>query len=119
MLSRLKSLREIGSQGNVTTSRRSQSKRTERDFFVGRPGGLPLGIYARLGKRPTGKAGTGRPASVRLPRGFHTVFYITGQPMYQPRFPIPSILNQAFEQTMREEMQRRIQEEIVLGKGVR
>lgn len=112
VLSRLKSLREVGSTQNVTNSARSQAKRSDRDFFVGRPGGLPLGIYARVGRRPKG-------GSVNLPRGFHTVFYLTSRPAYQPQFPIPSILNTAFEQSFTRELQAGLAAELQLGKGLR
>ena len=112
VLSRLKSLREVGSTQNVTGSRRSQAKRSDRDYFVGRPGGLPLGIYARLGKRPKG-------GPVKLPRGFHTVFYLTRQPMVPAIFPIPTILGQSYQQSFSREIQERIQAELLLGKGIR
>ena len=112
MLSRLKSLREAGSTQNLTGSSRSQGKRSDRDYFVGRPGGLPLGIYARLGKRP-------KTGSLNLPRGFHTAFYLTRQPMVPAKFPIPTILGDAYQQTFSREIQQRIQAELLLGKGVR
>jgi hypothetical protein len=118
VLSRLKSLREVGSTQNVTGSARSQGKRSDRDFFVGRPGGLPLGIYARMGRRPKGRAG-GRPATIMLPRGFHTVFYLTGRPNYRAQFPIPSILNSAFERSFTRELQAGLSAELQLGRGLR
>ena len=88
MLSRLKALGEQGYTANASRSARSQSKRSQRDFFVGRPNGLPLGIYARVGKRPKGGG---------LPRGFHTVFYVTRQPQYRATFPVQKILDSTFK----------------------
>lgn len=90
VLSRLKALGEQGYTANVSRSARSQTKRSSRDYFIGRPGGLPLGIYARLGKRP--KSGG-------LPRGFHTAFYVTRQPHYRQSFLIQKILNSTFNNT--------------------
>ena len=87
VLSRLKGLREQGVTQNVSGSQRSQRKRRQSDFFVGEPGGLPRGIYARVGARPR---------SGGLPRGFHTVFYITRQPRYQAVFPVQQILSRKF-----------------------
>ena len=92
VLSRLKAFNTAGATQNVSRAAASQAKRQQRDYFLGRPGGLPEGIYARVGRRP--KRGG-------LPRGFHTVFYITGQPNYKPTFPIPSILNDAYERTFK------------------
>ena len=121
VLSRVKSLREVGSTQNVTGSRRSQAKRSDRDYFVGRPGGLPAGIQARLGKRPDKwrPGGPGRPPTTKLPRGFHTVFYLTSQPMVPAIFPIPTILGDTYRQSFSQEIQKRIQAELLLGKGVR
>jgi len=87
VLSRLGGLREQGSAGNVSASSRSQRKRRQSDYFVGEPGGLPRGIYARVGLRPRNGG---------LARGFHTVFYITRQPRYQATFPVQRILSQKF-----------------------
>ena len=87
VLSRLGGLREQGSLGNVSTSSRSQRKRRQSDYFVGEPGGLPRGIYARVGPRPRNGG---------LARGFHTVFYITRQPRYQATFPVQQILSKKF-----------------------
>ena len=87
VLSRLGGLREQGSLGNVSGARRSQRKRRQADFFVGEPGGLPRGIYARVGPRPRNGG---------LARGFHTVFYITRQPRYQATFPVQQILSKKF-----------------------
>lgn len=87
VLSRLSGLREQGSVGNVSGARRSQRKRRQSDFFVGTPGGLPRGIYARVGPRPRNGG---------LARGFHTVFYITRQPRYQATFPVQQILSKKF-----------------------
>jgi hypothetical protein len=93
VLSRLKALGEQGYSGNASGAQRSQAKRGNRDYFLGRPGGLPAGIQARLGKRPKGNpGGKGRPVTSNLPRGFHTVFYITRQPKYRETFPVPMIL---------------------------
>jgi hypothetical protein len=87
VLSRLKGLREQGATQNVSGSRRSQRKRRQSDFFVGTPGGLPRGIYARVGSRSR---------SGGMARGFHTVFYITRQPRYQQTFPVQQILSKKF-----------------------
>lgn len=87
VLSRLGGLREQGSLGNVSGARRSQRKRRQADYFVGEPGGLPRGIYARVGPRPRNGG---------LARGFHTVFYITRQPRYQATFPVRQILSKKF-----------------------
>ena len=89
VLSRLKGLREQGVTQNVSGSQRSQRKRRQSDYFVGTPGGLPRGIYARVGQRPRNGG---------LARGFHTVFYITRQPRYEQRFPVQQILSQKFAQ---------------------
>lgn len=104
VLSRLKALGEQGYSGNVSGSSRSQGKRSARDYFLGAPGGLPRGIQARLGKRPKGTGGPGsakggRPVTSNLPRGFHTVFYITRQPRYDSRFPVQTILSNTFSNT--------------------
>lgn len=90
VLSRLKSFGQQGYTANVSGAARSQAKRRQRDYFVGRPGNLPLGIYARLGKKP--KSGG-------LPRGFHTVFYVTRQPRYEATFPVQKILSSTFNNT--------------------
>jgi hypothetical protein len=95
VLSRLKALGEQGYTGNVSGARRSQAKRGNRDYFAGTPGTLPLGIYARLGKKPKGN-GKGRPITSNLPRGFHTVFYVTQQPRYQMNFPVQTILDTSY-----------------------
>lgn len=104
VLSRLKALGQQGYTGNVSSSRRSQSKRSSRDYFVGRPGNFPLGIQARVGRRPKGTGGIGsekggRPVTSNLPRGFHTVFYVTNAPIYRPTFPIEKILKSTFANT--------------------
>lgn len=104
VLSRLKSLRDIGSTGNASGSKRSTGKRAQRDYFTGRPGDLPFGIYARLGRKPRGTGGTspkgGRPMTVGLPRGFHTVFNVVRRaPKYQATFPADRILRKTFEST--------------------
>lgn len=89
VLSRLKGLRETGYLGNVSPAPRSQRKRRQSDYFVGTPGGLPRGIYARVGPRPRNGG---------LARGFHTVFYITRQPRYKPTFPVQQILAEKFNE---------------------
>ena len=104
VLSRLKALGEQGYTANVSGSNRSQVKRSQRDYFAGQPGSLPLGIYARLGKKPKGTGGPGsvkggRPITSDLRRGFHTVFYVTRQPLYKPTFPVPKILDNTFRNT--------------------
>jgi len=89
ILSRIGGLREQGATQNVSGSRRSQRKRNQSDFFVGTPGGLPRGIYARVGSR----SANGGP-----PRGFHTIFHFTRQPRYKPQFPVRQILSQKFDE---------------------
>ena len=107
VLSRLKSLREAGSTGNVTGSKRSQGKRSQRDYFTGRPGNLPFGIYARIGRKPKGNSAEGRPMTVGLPRGFHTVFYVTRQaPRYRVSFQADKILAGAFTTNYQSELAR-------------
>ena len=87
MLSRLKALGQQGYLGNVSSSRRSQRKRQDRDYFIGRPGGRLLGVYLRVG--PGGPRGG-------APRGFDTMFYITRQPQYRMTFPIQQIIEDAY-----------------------
>jgi len=103
VLSRLKALGQQGYTANVSGSQRSQSKRSQRDYFVGRPGGLPLGIYARLGKRPKGGG---------LPRGFHTVFYVTRQPRYEATFPIQKILDNTYRNTFGPHLRAALEREL-------
>jgi hypothetical protein len=87
LISRLKGFTEQGSTQN--SSGRSQRKRRQSDYFVGEPGGLPRGIYARLGPKPRNGG---------LARGFHTVFYITRQPRYREQFPVKTILFNKFSE---------------------
>lgn len=110
VVSRLRGFGQQGYTANVSRSARSQAKRRERDYFVGRPGGLPLGVYARLGKRP---------ANGGLARGFHTVFYITRQPQYRATFPIRQILSDGFEQAWPRELRQAFSAEVAskLGRG--
>lgn len=91
ILSRLKAL-EFGS---ASTSRRSRRKGAQQDYFIGEPGGLPRGIYARVGPKPSG-SGRGRPVTSNLSRGFHTVFNITRQPRYRSSFPVRDIVRTEF-----------------------
>lgn len=97
VLSRLKALGEQGYTGNVSRSGRSQRKRAQLDYFVGRPGGLPRGIYARVGRKK---------------RGFHTVFYITRQPTYQATFPIDKILINTWQSNFPVQMRKAIEAEL-------
>lgn len=103
VLSRLKALGGSGQgyDGSATGSRRSRARRSQSDFFIGRPGGLPAGIQARVGPLPKGTGGVGserggRPITSNLRRGFHTVFYITRQPSYSARFPVAQIIEKEF-----------------------
>jgi hypothetical protein len=89
ILSRIGGLREQGATQNVSVAPRSQRKRRESDFFVGTPGGLPRGIYARVGPRPRNGG---------MARGFHTIFHITRQPRYEPQFPVRDILAKKFSE---------------------
>lgn len=115
VLSRLKSLREAGYTANVSKSRRSQSKRSQGDYFTGQPGGLPYGIYARLGKKPKGTGGPGgkggRGITSNLPRGFHTVFNVVRQaPKYNATFPADRILGRTFASTYASKLERLLDE---------
>ncbi len=103
VLSRLKAFGQQGYTANVSGAKRSQSKRSQRDYFVGTPGGLPLGIYARLGKRPKGGG---------LPRGFHTAFYVTRQPRYQPTFPVQKILDSTYRNTFGPHLRSALEREL-------
>lgn len=110
VLSRLKALGQQGYLGNVSGSARSQAKKRARDYFIGRPGGLPLGIYARVGTRPKYKKGG--QSTTGLPTGFHTVFYITTQPQYRLIFPISRILSDEFAAKWPTELRRLVDEEL-------
>jgi hypothetical protein len=103
MLSRLKAFGQQGYTANASSSKRSQSKRSQRDYFVGRPGGLPLGIYARLGKRPKGGG---------IPRGFHTAFYVTHRPMYRPTFPVQKILDNTYRNSFGPHLRSALEREL-------
>lgn len=103
VLSRLKALGGAGQgyTGSATSSTRSRGRRAQADYFIAAPGGLPRGIQARVGPRPKGTGGKsspqgGRPVTSNLPRGFHTVFYITKQPHYRATFPVPRIIESTF-----------------------
>lgn len=114
VLSRLKALGEQGYSGNVSGAPGSQSKRSARDYFIGAPGNLPRGIQARVGPRPKGNGGRGsikggRPVTSNLPRGFHTVFYITRTPTYRAVFPIQKILQGTFANTFNANLQSSLQ----------
>lgn len=97
VLSRLKALGQQGYTANISGARRSQAKRSKRDYFVGRPGGLPLGIYARVGKQS---------------RGFHTVFYVTRQPQYRATFPVQKILTGTFDNTIGKDLRNALEREM-------
>ena len=72
----LRVLRQVGLTSNRAAGTRSR-------FFVGKPGGLPLGIYARVGRNKS---------------GFHTIFTLhTRAPQYQARFPVSDILQKEFD----------------------
>ena len=119
VLSRLRALGEQGYSGNTSRSSRSQARRSGQDYFLGRPGGIKQGIQARVGPRPSDGAASsgatirgrdakgrftkgakkpGRPRTANLPRGFHTVFYITPKPRYQATFPVRSIIQSKFNE---------------------
>lgn len=117
VLSRLKALGEQGYSGNVSGASRSQSKRSARDYFLGAPGGLPRGIQARVGRKPKGTGGRGsakggRPVTSNLPRGFHTVFYITRQPTYTGKFPVQSILGNTFNNNFGKQLRAALEREL-------
>lgn len=86
LLSILKAFGEQGYQANIA----SDAPQIKRKYFIGTPGGLPRGIYARVGRKK---------------RGFHTVFYITRQPKYSPTFPIADILNAAYAKSWKTQLQ--------------
>jgi len=98
VLSRLGAMTVQGSTQNVNkASGRSNSKRSTRDYFAANISGH-YGIMARVGRRPKGNpGGRGRPVTSNLPRGYHTVFYVTRQPRYEARFPIETILNSYYQ----------------------
>jgi hypothetical protein len=117
VLSRLRAFGEQGYSANRSGSARSQARRTGQDYFLGGPGGLKPGIQARVGPRPSDGASSsgtqrrdskgrftkkakkpGRPRTSNLPRGFHTVFYITPKPRYQATFPVRSIIQSKFNE---------------------
>jgi hypothetical protein len=79
MVQVLSQLRGFGEQGYSA----NRSSGTRSTYFIGEPGGLPRGIYARVGR---GK------------RGFHTVFNITRQPRYEATFPVSQMLQDKFTQ---------------------
>lgn len=108
VLSRIGALSTSGSDGNATQSARSRAARGRRDYFIGQPGGLPRGIYVRVGARPKG-SGVGRPVTVGSPRGFHTAFYITRQPNYQQQFPVQQIIASKFGERFPSIFERLIQ----------
>ncbi len=117
VLSRLKAFNEAGFKANVSKSKRSSKKRTKEDYFLGAPGAGgysgygDLGIQARVGSRPKGNpGGRGRPVTSNLPRGFHTVFYITEQPQYDARFNLPKIVWHSFSNNYNKEWKKQIAE---------
>lgn len=99
VLSRLKALGQQGYTANVSQSARSQSKRSQADYFVGKPGGRRGHIYARVGPKPKGNpGGIGRPMTTGLKRGFHMVFAVTDKrPSYALQFDTRQILEKTFE----------------------
>jgi len=117
VLSRLKALGEQGYSGNVSGASSSQGKRSARDYFIGAPGGLPRGIQARVGRKPKGTGGRGsakggRPVTSNLPRGFHTVFYITRQPTYTGKFPVQAILRNTFNNNFGSQLRAALEREL-------
>jgi hypothetical protein len=120
LISRLKGYGEgQGFTANASGSTRSNRKRSDRDYFVGMPGGLQRGIYARLGKLPKGRkpGEVGRPITSNLRRGYHTVFYLTRAPIYRSTFPISDILNQSYQRAWKVEIQRAVAEELATRSG--
>jgi hypothetical protein len=103
VISRLKGFGEQGYTANASGSARSQSKRRQADYFIGTPGGLPRGIYARLGAKPR---------SGGLARGFHTVFYITRRPTYTGRFPVQTILNKTYSNNFGKQFRMALEAEL-------
>ena len=113
VLSRLKALGEQGYTGNVSKA----SNRAARDYFIGSPGGLRRGIQARVGRKPKGTGGRGsakggRPITSNLPRGFHTVFYITRRPTYKATFPAIKILIRTFQNNYSKQFKIAFEKEI-------
>jgi hypothetical protein len=104
VLSRLGAMREAGSMSNRTGSPRSSAKRREADYFVAEINGTRA-IWARKGKR-----------------GIVPVFFfLRAAPTYTPRFPVPRILTDAFDNAFRVEFERAVEQELAyqLRKGGR
>jgi len=98
LLSRLGALETSGYQGNVNRkNHHSNIKRSDLDYFAANIRGH-YGIMTRVGDKPSKwqAGGRGRPPTVFLKRGFHTVFNVVGQPHYHSTFPVIPILQDAF-----------------------
>ena len=118
VISRLKGYNVSGFSSNASGSKRSKRKRSSLDFFTGTPGGLPYGIYGRVGKKPKGTGGRGsirggRPVTTGLQRGFHTVFYVTDSaPQYNQTFPVEDIAAGTFTGTFRKNFFKALDKEL-------
>lgn len=96
ILSRLKAMREIGSQSNATGSARSRAKQRRITFFVADVNGN-RGIWSRqAGSRQIKPAFT----------------FINQAPKYQQTFPVRRILNDSFNANFNREWERAIGEEM-------
>jgi hypothetical protein len=99
VLSRLGSLREVGSEGNATDSARSQSKRKQADYFVAEINGHRA-IWARKGQR-----------------GIVPVFhFVSSQPQFKARFPVAEILQSSFASAFNTELRRAVDEQLRYNK---
>jgi len=96
MLSRMQSLRNVGSMQNATGSKRSRKKQQQLAYFVATVGGH-RGLYVR-------EKGS---------RQITPAFYFLNQaPRYSPTFPIAKGMQEAWSANFNREWERAIQEEM-------
>jgi hypothetical protein len=96
LLSRMGAMRNIGSMGNATGSKRSKRKQKDLAYFVANVGGH-RGIYIReKGNRQIIPA----------------FYFINQSPKYSQTFPIAKEMMQAWEGNFNREFERAIQEEM-------
>ena len=97
ILSRLSAMREAGYTANRTNSAQSQRKRKAVDYFVAEINGNKA-LWARKGKNN---------------RGIVPVFHFIGKaPSYSARFPVPTIILDTFNATIKKELQQAVEEQI-------
>jgi len=77
----LSDLQASGQTGYLANRTARSTRRATRFFFVGTPGGGPLGIYERVGPRPPRRRGQA-PA---MPKGFQNIVRFISPPDYRPR----------------------------------